>query len=49
MNTHNDLDTATGQREGKAYATLAARFALVGMELIKRDPEIYGQAPYYAP
>jgi hypothetical protein len=48
MNTRNDLDTATGERERKAYATLAARFALIGMELIKSDPEICGQAPYYA-
>lgn len=45
---HNDLDTATGQRERKVYATLAAQFALVGMELVKGDPEVIGQAPYYA-
>ena len=48
MNPHNDLDTPTGQREGKAMATLAAQFALVGIERIKSDPEICGQAPYYA-
>jgi len=47
MSARNDLDTATGQREGKAYATVAAQFALLGMELIKSDPEICGQAPYY--
>ena len=45
---HNDLDLPTGQRERKAYATLAAQFALVGMELIKGDPEVIGQTPYYA-
>ena len=43
----NDLDLPTGQRERKAYATLAAQFALVGMELIKGDPEVIGQTPYY--
>ncbi len=52
MNTpdavHNDLDWPTGQREGKAYATLAAQFALIGVELIKGDPEVTGQTPYYA-
>ena len=48
MNPHNDLDTPTGQREGKAMATLAAQFALAGIELVKSDPEICGQAPYYA-
>jgi hypothetical protein len=44
----NDLDLPTGQRERKAYATLAAQFALVGIELIKGDPEVTGQTPYYA-
>jgi hypothetical protein len=44
----NDLDTATGQRERKAYFTLAAQFALVGLELVKGDWEVRGQAPYYA-
>ena len=52
MNTpdavHNDLDWPTGQRECKAYATLAAQFALIGIELIKGDPEVIGQTPYYA-
>jgi hypothetical protein len=52
MNTpdavHNDLDLPTGKRERKAYATLAAQFALVGVELIKGDPEVVGQTPYYA-
>ena len=43
----NDLDTATGQREGKAYATLAGQFALLGLELVKGDCEVRGQAPYY--
>ena len=52
MNTldaiHNNLDLSTGQREFKAYATLAAQFALIGIELIKGDPEVIGQTPYYA-
>lgn len=52
MNTldaiQNDLDLPTGQRERKAYATLAAQFALIGIELIKGDPEVIGQTPYYA-
>ena len=52
MNTpdalHNDLDLPTGQRERKAYSTLAAQFALIGVELIKGDPEVIGQTPYYA-
>lgn len=44
----NYLDLPTGQRERKAYATLAAQFALIGLELIKGDPEVIGQTPYYA-
>lgn len=48
MNPHNDLDTATGQRERKAYFTLAAQYALAGMELVRGDPEVRGQVPYYA-
>ena len=48
MNTVNDLDTPTGQRERKAYFTLAAQYALAGMELVKGDWEVTGQAPYYA-
>ena len=52
MNTpdalHNDLDLPTWQRERKAYETLAAQFALIGLELIKGDPEVIGQTPYYA-
>lgn len=44
----NDLDTATAERESKAYATLAAQYALHGMELVKGDPEITRQAPYFA-
>jgi hypothetical protein len=44
----NDLDTATADRESKAYATLAAQYALHGMELVKGDPEIAKQAPYFA-
>jgi hypothetical protein len=45
---HNDLDLPTGQRECKAYSTLAPRFALIGVELIRGDPEVIGQTPYYA-
>jgi hypothetical protein len=48
MSTHNDLDTPTGQRERKAFATLATQFALAGMELVKGDWEVRGQARYYA-
>jgi hypothetical protein len=49
IDTHqNDLDLPTGKRERKAYATLAAQFALIGLELIKGDPEVIGQTPYYA-
>ena len=48
MNLRNDLDTATGQRERKAYFTLAAQYALAGMELVKGDWEVTGQALYYA-
>lgn len=48
MNATNDLDTATAQRERKAFATLAAHFALLGYALIKGDPAIDGQAPYFA-
>ena len=48
MHWRNDLDTPTAMREGKALATLAAQFALIGIELIKSDPEISRQAPYYA-
>ena len=48
MNSHNDLDTATGHRERKAFFTLAAQYALAGMELVKGDWEVSGQAPYYA-
>ena len=45
---HNDLDLPTGQRERSAYAMLAAQFALIGIELVKGDPEVIGQTPYYA-
>lgn len=52
MNTldamQNDLVLPKGQRERKAYATLAAQFALIGIELIRGDPEVIGQTPYYA-
>ena len=52
MNTldevHNDLDLSTGLREGKGYSTLAAQFALIGIELIRGDPEVIGQTPYCA-
>lgn len=47
MMAGNDLDTPTALRERKAYCTLAAQFALIGMELVKGDPEVRGQAPYY--
>jgi hypothetical protein len=43
----NDLDTATGERPYKRHATLRAQAAILGFELIKSDPEICKQAPYY--
>lgn len=48
MSKANDLDTATAERERKTFATLAAQFALLGYALIKGDPAIDGQAPYFA-
>lgn len=48
MSVTNDLDTPTTDRERKAFATLAAQFALLGFVLIKGDPAIDGQALYYA-
>jgi hypothetical protein len=48
MTAVNDLDTATAQRERKEFATLVAHFALLGYVLIKGDPAIDGQAPYFA-
>ena len=36
--TTNDLDFPTGQREGKAFASLAARFALAGHTLTRSNP-----------
>lgn len=48
MNAVNDLDTATAQRKYKLFTTLAAQFAMQGHGLIKGDPAIDGQAPYYA-
>ena len=44
----NDLDLPTGQRERKAFETLTAQFALIGIELVKGDPAVIGQKPYYA-
>jgi hypothetical protein len=48
MSKVNDLDTATVNRERKAFAALAAHFSLIGYALIKGDPSIDGQAPYFA-
>lgn len=48
MNPTNDLETPTVEREGRVFATLAAQFSLLGAVLIKGDPAIDGQAPYYA-
>ena len=36
--TTNDPNFPTGQREGKAFATLAARFALAGHTLTRSNP-----------
>ena len=43
----NDLDYPTGQRGGKAFATLAARFALGGYQLTRTDPHD-GPVSYHA-
>ncbi len=43
----NDLDYPTGQRGGKAFATLAARFALLGYQLTRTDP-LDGSVSYHA-
>jgi hypothetical protein len=48
MNALNDLDLPTGQREYKAFATLAAQYAISGLALIKGDPAVDGQARYFA-
>ena len=45
--TTNNLDFPTGQREGKAFATLAARFALAGHTLTRSNPAD-GAVMYYA-
>ena len=45
--TTNDLNFLTGQREGKAFATLAARFALAGHTLTRSNPAD-GAVMYYA-
>ena len=43
----NDLNFPTGQREGKAFATLAARFALAGHTLTRSNP-VDGAVMYHA-
>lgn len=45
--TTNSLNFSTGQREGKAFATLAARFALAGHTLTRSNPAD-GAVLYYA-
>ena len=45
--TTNDVDFPTGQREGKAFAILAARFALAGHTLTHSNPA-EGAVMYYA-
>ena len=42
-----DLDFPTAAQEGKAFATLAARFALAGHTLTHSNPA-YGAGMYYA-
>ena len=46
-NTTNDLNFLTGHREGKAFATLVARFALMGHTLTRSNPAD-GAVIYYA-
>ena len=45
--TTNYLNFPTAEREGKAFATLAARFALAGHTLTRSNPAD-GAAMYYA-
>ena len=45
--TTNDLNFPAGQCEGKAFATLAARFALAGHTLTRSNPAD-GAVLYYA-
>ena len=45
--TTNNLNLPTRQREGKAFATLAARFALAGHTLTHSNPA-EGVVLYYA-
>ena len=45
--TTNDLNFPTGQREGKAFATLAAFFELAGHTLTRSNPAD-GAVLYYA-
>ncbi len=47
FNNTNYLDFPTGQRGGKAFATLAARFALAGHALTRSNPAD-GAVMYYA-
>jgi hypothetical protein len=48
MTGTNDLDTPTHGRERKGFESLALHFSLLGFTLIKGDPAIDGQAPYFA-
>ena len=45
--TTNGLNFPTAEREGKAFATLAARFALAGHTLTRSNPAD-GAVMYYA-
>ena len=45
--TTNDVNFPTAEREGKAFATLAARFALAGHTLTHSNPAD-GAVLYYA-
>ena len=47
IDTTNDLNFPTGQREGKAFATMAERFALAGHSLTHSKPAD-GAVIYYA-
>ena len=47
VDSTNDLDYPTGQRGGKAFATLAARFAMAGYQLTRTDPHD-GPVSYHA-
>ncbi len=43
----NDLDTPTGQREQHGFAELVTQLGRQGYLLVKTDPKVDGQPPYW--